>query len=430
MAAQSMTLDNWLDYLGQLHPKTIDMGLERVKSVQEVAGLTPGFPVITVGGTNGKGSVCAMLASILGCAGYRVGCYTSPHLVRYQERIRIDQQEISDHLLCSAFERIETARESSQTSLTYFEFGTLAAMLLFIQSEVDVAIMEVGLGGRLDAVNVFDPDCAVLTSIDMDHMEYLGTTREAIGLEKIGIFRAGRPAVCAEPDIPPGVRQQMSVMGARLSCIHEHFGYKKIDAVQWHYQDPDGAGINLPLPALRGVCQLQNASAALATLDALRDRLPVSMSAIRRGLLEVILPGRFQVLPGNPVTILDVAHNPAAARELALNLSTLPAAGQTYAIVAMLQDKDMVATIQALRGHIDRWLVAGLEVPRGATKAQMVQALEDAGVARPEAIHAFPDVRSAYSYAREHAHDNDRICVFGSFHTVGAVMEGQGMSNS
>jgi dihydrofolate synthase / folylpolyglutamate synthase len=237
MAAQSMTLDNWLDYLGQLHPKTIDMGLERVKSVQEVAGLTPGFPVITVGGTNGKGSVCAMLASILGCAGYRVGCYTSPHLVRYQERIRIDQQEISDQLLCSAFERIETARELSRTSLTYFEFGTLAAMLLFIQSEVDVAIMEVGLGGRLDAVNVFDPDCAVLTSIDMDHMEYLGTTREAIGLEKIGIFRVDRPAVCAEPDIPPGVRQQMSIMGARLSCIHEHFGYKKIDAVQWHYQD-------------------------------------------------------------------------------------------------------------------------------------------------------------------------------------------------
>lgn len=429
MAAKFAMLTSWLEYLEQLHPKTIDMGLDRVRQVKDAVGLSPGFPVITVGGTNGKGSACAILESILSCAGYRVGCYTSPHLLRYHERIRIDKKEATDEALCTAFEVIESARIQSKTSLTYFEFGTLAAMLLFIQSGVEVAILEVGLGGRLDAVNVFDPDCAVLTSIEMDHMNYLGATREAIGFEKIGIFRPNKPAVCAEPDIPVNTRQEMLAIGAELFCINENFGYQA-DKIQWHFQGPTGHRSGLPLPALRGACQLQNASASLVALDAIRDKLPVSMNAIRRGLVDITLPGRFQVIPGTPMTILDVAHNPAAARELAANLCAMDKHGRTFALVAMLKDKDIIATIQALQNEVDHWLVAGLQVARGASIDEMLKALGDAGIEQQHAISAFPDVLSAYAYANEHTNDNDRICVFGSFHTVGIVMEYRGMTNS
>jgi dihydrofolate synthase / folylpolyglutamate synthase len=429
MPAKFATLSSWLDYLEQLHPKTIDMGLDRVRQVKDTIGLVPGFPVITVGGTNGKGSVCAILESILSCAGYRVGCYTSPHLLRYHERVRIDKKEASDEALCMAFEAIESARKKSKTSLTYFEFGTLAAMLLFIQSGVEVAILEVGLGGRLDAVNVFDPDCAVLTSIEMDHMDYLGNTRESIGFEKIGIFRQNKPAVCAEPDIPATIREEMSAIGAELFCINENFGYQA-DNIQWHFQGPSGHRSGLPWPALRGACQLQNASACLIALDAIRDKLPVSMNAIRRGLVEVTLPGRLQIIPGAPMTILDVAHNPAAARELAANLCAMATHGRTFAVVAMLKDKDIIATIQALKNEVDHWLVAGLQVARGASIDEILKALGDAGIERQHAVSAFPDVPSAYAYANEHASDNDRICVFGSFHTVGIVLECRGMTNS
>lgn len=430
MAVRFTTLNNWLGYLEQLHPKTIDMGLDRVRRVKEAMKLMPGFPIITVGGTNGKGSVCAILESILSCAGYRVGCYTSPHLLRYHERVRINRREASDEALCTAFEAIESTRLQSETSLTYFEFGTLAAMQLFIQSGTDVAIMEVGLGGRLDAVNVFEPDCSILTSIEMDHMDYLGTTREAIGFEKIAIFRPNKPAVCAEPDVPTSVRGKMTAMGARLFCINDDFSYRA-DDLHWHYQGPAGRRSSLPWPALRGVCQLRNASASLVALDAIHEKLPVSMNAIRRGLVEVSLPGRFQVIPGKPITILDVAHNPAAARELAtnLNLHAMPEHGRTFAVAAMLKDKDITATIQALKNEVDHWLIAGLPVARGASVDFMQQALVDAGV-QQHSISVFPDVPSAYAYAHEHASDNDRICVFGSFHTVGMVMEGRGMTNS
>lgn len=424
-----VTLENWLSYLEKLHPKTIDMGLERVEKVRDALRLKPEFPIITVAGTNGKGSVCAMLESIFGCASYRIGCYTSPHLLRYNERIRVDRHEVADEVLCEVFAEIESVCESARTTLTYFEFGTLAAMLIFLQSRVDVAILEVGLGGRLDAVNVFDADCAILTSIDLDHMDYLGSTREAIGQEKIGIFRANKPAICAEPDIPGNLREKMQATNARLYCIDEAFSYTAGN-LQWRYQGVSGHHYSLPLPALKGDCQLQNASAVLAALEVLEEILPVPMDAIRRGLAEVTLAGRFQMISAHPVIILDVAHNPAAARRLSANLETLSVKGRTYAVVGMLKDKDMAGTLRALKDNVDYWLISSLDVARGASADEILQALEDAGIERQNILPVFPDVQSAYVYAHKHAGDNDRICVFGSFHTVSPVMAGSGESDS
>lgn len=417
------TLEGWLNYLEKLHPKTIDMGLERVRRVRDSLRLTVDFPVITVAGTNGKGSVCAMLESIFSQASYNTGCYTSPHLLRYNERIRVNQHEISDEILCDVFAEIESARESVGTTLTYFEFGTLAAMLIFVRARVDVAILEVGLGGRLDAVNVFDTDCAILTSIDLDHMDYLGSTREAIGQEKIGIFRENKPAICAEPDIPRLLYEKMRSASARLYCINDAFGYMA-DNQQWRYRGISGHHYNLPLPALKGDFQLQNASAVLAALEILEETLPVPVNAIRRGLVETILAGRFQMISARPTIILDVAHNPAAARKLSINLKTLPTKGYTYAVAGMLKDKDMTGTLRVLKNNIDRWLIGGLNVARGASENEIRQALEEAGVEQKNILCSFPDINSAYVYAREHVNDDDRICVFGSFHTVSLVMKG------
>ncbi|MCX7185040.1 MAG: bifunctional tetrahydrofolate synthase/dihydrofolate synthase [Nitrosospira sp.] len=416
------TLSDWLSHLEQLHPVTIEMGLERVDQVRIMLGLVPVFPIITVGGTNGKGSTCAMLEAILSRAGYRVACYTSPHLLRYNERVRINQLEASDTDLCKAFAEVESAREASGISLTYFEFGTLAAMQLFSQAGVDVAILEVGLGGRLDAVNIFDADCAVLTSIDLDHMDYLGDTREEIGFEKAGIFRNGRAAICSEPDVPAAVCRQAAAVGANFMHIGEHFGYS-IDATSWSYWGAGGKRHSLPHPALRGSYQLRNASACLAALDALKDSLPVTMGAIRQGLLEVALPGRFQVLPGQPLTVLDVAHNPAAALVLAANLGNMGRYPRTYAVFAMLGDKDMAGVVRALMPAVDVWLAAGINAPRGASAEELLQVLQSVNVAEAGAtICTFPDIATAYAYACERASENDRICVFGSFHTVGEVL--------
>src|SRR5574340_794666 len=376
------TLAGWLSYLESLHPKTIALGLERVAQVKQRLNLQPDFPIITVGGTNGKGSVCAMLESILHAAGYRVGCYTSPHLLHYNERVRISKQQASDTELCASFEKIERARcavvdrasaregdagmnPDLQVSLTYFEFGTLAAMQCFVEHKVDVAILEVGLGGRLDAVNVFDSDCAVVTSVDIDHTDYLGETREEIAFEKAGSFRSGKVAICADSDVPQAIRSHAQRVGAELWCIGSEFGFTAHQG-QWDFRSRSGARNALPHPALRGAFQLHNASAALAALDALKDKLPVSMEAVRRGLVEVQLAGRFQVIPGRPQLILDVAHNPHAARSLAQNLAALPPCPHTFAVFAMLRDKDMAGVAAALDAHIDPWLVAGIGGPRGA----------------------------------------------------------------
>jgi len=417
------TLADWLAYLELLHPKTIALGLERVTQVRQRLNLQSDFPIITVGGTNGKGSACAMLESMLHAAGYRVGCYTSPHLLHYNERVRIGKQQVSDAELCASFERIEQARCGgvgrasardgsvgmnpdlrSDVPLTYFEFGTLAAMQCFIEHKVDVAILEVGLGGRLDAVNVFDNDCAVVTSVDIDHTDYLGETREQIAFEKAGIFRSGKVAVCADADVPQAVTGHAEKIGAQLWRIGHEFSFEEQKTGQWDYRSIIGTRNSLPYPALRGAFQLNNASAALAALDALKDKLPVSMEAVRRGLVEVQLAGRFQVVPGRPQLILDVAHNPHAARALAQNLAGLPPCPHTFAVFAMLKDKDMAGVAAALDPLVDTWLAAGIAAPRGATAAELAQALQNAGVRG--AIQTFPDVTEALRYAYNAAGEN------------------------
>lgn len=418
----SDTLADWLTYLESLHPKSIALGLERVEQVKRRLNLDPGFPVIVVGGTNGKGSVCALLESVLHAAGYRVGCYTSPHLLHYNERVRIDKQQVSDAELCASFKRIEQAR--GDISLTYFEFGTLAAMQCFIAHKVDVAILEVGLGGRLDAVNVFDSDCAVLSSVDIDHTDYLGDSREQIAFEKAGIFRSGRVAICADSDVPQAIITQAQQLGAELWCIGSEFGYTPHQG-QWDYRSRLGGRSALPYPALRGAFQLHNACAALAALDVLKDRLPVSMEAVRRGLVEVQLAGRFQFVPGKPALILDVAHNPHAARSLAQNLSSLPSCPHTYAVFAMLKDKDIAGVVVALDAHIDSWLIAGIDSARGATVREMEQVLEQ-GRVRGE-IRDFSNIAEALRYAYNAAGENDRILAFGSFYTVAEVMVAAGL---
>jgi dihydrofolate synthase/folylpolyglutamate synthase len=416
------TLTEWLFYLEQLHPITIEMGLDRVDQVKDRLGLAPDFPIITVGGTNGKGSTCAMMESILSCAGYRVGCYTSPHLLRYNERVRISRYEARDEDLCKAFEEVELARVGSAISLTYFEFGTLAAMQLFKQSGVDVVILEVGLGGRLDAVNIFEPDCSVLTSIDLDHMDYLGSTREEIGFEKAGIFRSGKSAICSEAEMPASILRQAELIGADLMHIDSEFGYSVQDN-QWSYWGPGGNRHALPHPALRGSYQLRNACTCLAALDVVRERLPTNMGDIRQGLLQVELPGRFQILPGLPVTILDVAHNPAAARTLATSLGSMGQYHKTFAIFAMLKDKDIPGVVTALKSVVDVWLVAGIDVSRGASADDLRQVLVSEGIVENGVmVIDFPDIGSAYAYACERASENDRICVFGSFYTVSGVL--------
>ncbi|MEW5905024.1 MAG: bifunctional tetrahydrofolate synthase/dihydrofolate synthase [Pseudomonadota bacterium] len=417
------SLADWLTHLESLHPKTIELGLERVARVQDRLGLQPEFPVIIVGGTNGKGSVCAMLESILHAAGYKVGCYTSPHLLDYNERVRIAKQQASDAELCASFEAIEQAR--GDIPLTYFEFGTLAAMQLFIAHRVEVAILEVGLGGRLDAVNVFDADVALVTSVDIDHVDYLGDTREQIAHEKAGIFRAGKVAICADSDVPQALREHAQQIGAELWCIGGEFGFLNHQS-QWDYRGRTSRNA-LPFPALRGAFQLHNASAVLAALDALQARLPVSMEAVRRGLVEVELAGRFQFVPGRPQLILDVAHNPHAARSLAQNLAALPPA-RTFAVFAMLKDKDMAGVAQALDAQIDVWLASGITAPRGASAEEAAAILRQVGV-RGEVV-CCASIADALQEASKRAGENDRIAALGSFYTVAEVMRLRRLRNA
>ncbi len=410
--------DEWLTYLESLHPKTIALGLERVAEVKQRLQLAPQFPIIVVGGTNGKGSVCAMLEAMLHAAGYRVGCYTSPHLLDYNERVRIAKRPVSDAELCTSFEKIEQVR--GDIALTYFEFGTLAAMQSFIAHDVEVAILEVGLGGRLDAVNIFDSDCAVVTSIDIDHTEYLGDTREKIAYEKAGIFRPGKVAIFGDTNMPDAIAIQAQKIGAQLWCLGKQFSFQfHANDLQWDYQGA-AARSSLPFPALRGAFQLNNASTVLAVLDVLKEKLPVSMTAVRRGLTEVELAGRFQVLPGKPIVILDVAHNPHAAGSLAKSLASMPPFPKTYAVFAMLKDKDMEGVVRELMWQVDVWLVAGISAARGATANEL------SSVVRREIMEGeiltFASVTEALHHACEVADENDRIVAFGSFYTVAEAM--------
>jgi dihydrofolate synthase/folylpolyglutamate synthase len=363
-------------------------------------------PVVTVAGTNGKGSTCAMLESILRAAGYRTGLYTSPHLLRYNERVRIAGREASDEALIESFAAVEAAR--ADVVLTYFEFGTLSALWLFSRAKIEAAVLEVGLGGRLDAVNIVDPDCAILTSVGIDHIDYLGATREEIGREKAGIFRAGRPAVIAEPDPPESV---LATPAEQLR-IGRDFGFIAGEG-QWTYWGPSGRRGGLAYPALRGRMQLANAAAAICALGTID--LPVAMQDVRRGLAEVEIPGRFQVLPGRPQVILDVAHNAQAAKVLAQNLADSGFAPETFAVCGMLADKDIGAVVRELAPRITRWYLASLPSPRGARASQ---------IARHIGVDAalFDTPADAFAAAKGAATEGDKIVVFGSFLTVADVM--------
>ena len=469
------TLPQWLAYLETVHPTEIDLGLDRIRKVAQRLELTHPYIAITVGGTNGKGSVCAMLESIVLAGGYKVGTYSSPHLIDYNERIRLNGQFATDEQIVKQFRRIERARET--ISLSYFEFSTLAALLLFQEQNVEVAILEVGLGGRLDAVNLVDADCAIITSVDIDHSDYLGTTREQIAWEKAHIFRAGRPAICADPLPPQTLVDYARTLGADLWLFGKDFNYSG-DQLQWAYGGREQRRSALAYPALRGANQLLNASAALAALEALRTEIVIPQHAVRLGLSQAALPGRFQILPGQPVTILDVAHNPHAAAALGHNVANMPCAGKTYAVVGMLRDKDVMGTLAKMVPHVDYWLCAGLPGHRALTSKDLAtilrEALRDAvqspqpsqptppfmnGAHQPAAVQSdvpadtprkpgvrpvvrdamakstasielFDDPVTAFNKAQDSATVNDRILVFGSFATVGPVLDELGRKGS
>ena len=408
-----------------MHPVAIDMGLERVATVGARLDLRFDCPVITVGGTNGKGSTCAMLESMLMQGSYRVGLYTSPHILDFNERARIDGHSVSDAVFCDAFAAVEAVR--GDISLTYFEFTTLAILKLFADAKLDVVILEVGLGGRLDAVNIIDPDVAIVTSVDLDHQQYLGDTREKIGFEKAGIFRPQRAAICSDPSPPQSLIEHANAIGADLWLFGRDFNYSG-DRQQWSYGGRAVRRHALAYPSLRGANQLLNASAALAALEVLRDRLPLGAQEIRAGLVLVELPGRFQVLPGRPAVILDVAHNPHAAATLAQNLDQMGFFPYTYAVFGAMSDKDVSGILSHLKDKIDHWYFCDLPLPRAASAESLASALSDAGfVAGKDAggersVQCFGTPAEAYAAARDRVGENDRIIVFGSFLTVAGVM--------
>lgn len=413
------TLDAWLNWQESLHPSRIDLGLERVGRVAERLGLlTPSHLVVTIAGTNGKGSSVAMLDAILRAAGYRVGAYTSPHLLDYRERIRLAGDPVSELRLCEAFDRIDRGR--GDLTLSYFEFGTLAAMLLFQSVDLDVALLEVGLGGRLDAVNVQDPDVALVSSIGLDHQNWLGDTREAIGREKAGIMRAGRPAVCADPRPPASVSEYARTTGVRLLQAGHDFGFE-LRGTRWDWWTRSGnRHIGLPRPALAGDVQVQNASGVLMVLELLRARLPVDRAALEHGLTHVQLAGRLQRLPGPIETILDVAHNPDGVAVLAHQLRDSPCRGDTIAVMGVLQDKDLPGMLGPLRGLVTRWHVAPVRSSRSRKAEDLA-----AEIRRMEAtgsVTTYPSVADAYASARESARETDRIVVLGSFYTVAEAL--------
>ena len=412
-------LDDWLTYLETAHPVGIDMGLARINQVKESLGLRFSCPVITVGGTNGKGSTCAFLESVLLAAGYKVACHTSPHLLRFHERARIHGREATDAELLQSFNRVEQARcriENAPT-LTYFEFTTLAIMDLFANAGIDVAILEVGMGGRLDAVNIVDADCAIVTSIDLDHMAYLGNTREAIAFEKAGIFRKNASAICGDPVPPQSLIDHAKALGTDLWLIGKDFGFEG-DQQQWGWSGRGKRFSGLAYPALRGANQLLNASAVIAALMALHDRLPVSAQDIRNGFALVELPGRFQVLPGKPSIVLDVAHNPHAAATLAQSLDKMGYHPYTYAVFGAMADKDIEGVLKPMTDLVDYWYCTDLPIARAAKASDLAKQIQ----LRGKEAEVFAQAGAAYQMALDKAGEGDRIVVFGSFYTVAGVM--------
>jgi dihydrofolate synthase/folylpolyglutamate synthase len=428
------TLAEWLAHCERLHPVTIDMGLDRVREVARRMGLSMPCPVITVAGTNGKGSTCAMLEAIYGEAGYRTGVYSSPHLVHFEERCRIAGEPVAADALLPAMAEVEQARLGQAglgaVSLTYFEFTTLAILQTMARSQLDVAILEVGLGGRLDAVNILDADCAVITSIALDHMAILGNDRDAIGYEKAGIMRTGRPVVVSDPVPPQSVLDRATEIGAQLWRVGKDFHFAG-DQQQWGWaMHPSHGGrrfSGLAYPALRGANQLVNASGVLAAIEALRPRLPVTAQAVRNGLVLVELPGRFQIVPGSPTLVLDVAHNPHAVAALAENLDAMGYYPTTHAVFGAMADKDLPAMLERIAPLIDQWHLTDLPLPRAIGSEDLAGLMErQPGVLKPgksriAGRHANP--AEALGAAVSQADPADRIVVFGSFFTVGGVLQ-------
>jgi dihydrofolate synthase/folylpolyglutamate synthase len=409
------SLEDWLSYISAQHPSPIALGLDRVLDVWQRMG-PPALPLaITVGGTNGKGSTCAFLERVLLESGYRVGLYTSPHLLKYNERVRINGQDAADASLVEGFEAVEAAR--GDTPLTYFEYATLGALAVFSEERIEAAVLEVGLGGRLDAVNIIDADVSVVVSVDLDHQSYLGPDRESIGFEKAGIYRHGRPAIYGDADPPGRLVEHAQSIGADLMLLGRDYRYEAHER-QWDFIGRKGAKRALPTPALRGRWQLKNASAALAALDEVADRAPVSLGEIKRALMTVRLTGRLQAIPGRPSIVLDVAHNPQAARALADGLGDMGFAERTYAVFGILADKDAGGVIDAMQGRVDRWYVSAPESERAARADDVARLLE----ARGAEARRFATITAALESARREAGPNDRIAVFGSFYTVAEAL--------
>jgi dihydrofolate synthase/folylpolyglutamate synthase len=415
-----MNLQDWLRHCEQLHPQTIDMGLDRIKRVATAMNLQMPCPVITVAGTNGKGSTCAMLESVLRHAGYKTGLYTSPHLVHFEERCRLQGQPAKADQLTPYFEKVEAAR--GQVSLSYFEFTSLALFAFLADAHLDVVILEVGLGGRLDAVNILDTDCAVITSIDLDHMDVLGGTREAIGFEKAGIMRSGRPVVVCDPSPPASVLAHARSLQTDVWCVGTDFQFSG-DAQQWTWKGRGRTYSGLAYPALRGANQLLNAAGVLAVLEALRPQLPVTAQAIRLGLSLVEWPGRFQILPGQPAIVLDVAHNPHAIAALAHNLDAMGFYPGTHAVVGAMLDKDLPGLLKRLLPLVEHWYFCDLPTPRAATAAHLHQVWQASSPPAKATAVEVDSPSAALALALGRADPADRILVFGSFFTVGGVLQ-------
>ena len=418
------TLDDWLAHCEQLHPVAIDMGLERVRTVARRMGVRFDCPVITVAGTNGKGSTCAMLESILGQAGYRTGLFTSPHLVHFEERLRLLGQAVNAPDLVAGFAVVESARTQNGeiVSLSYFEFSMLAIFEVMMRNKLDVVILEVGVGGRLDSTNIIDADCAVITSIDLDHMALLGDNRESIGFEKAGIMRAGRPVVVSDPVPPQSVLNRAAELGADLWRVGRDFNVSG-DKQQWGWAGRGRRYSGLAYPALRGANQLVNAAGVLAALTALRDKLPVTAQAVRNGFAFVELPGRFQIIPGQPQLVLDVAHNPHSVAALAANLDAMGFFPTTHGVFGAMADKDLGPMLAKVNPLIDKWYFTDLPTPR-AESAVNLQAKWRAQNGRTDVVCSnFASPVTALQAAIDAAEPADRIVVFGSFYTVGGVLQ-------
>lgn len=416
------TLQEWLDWQERLHFTAIELGLDRCRKVAELMRLLPpNYFVISIAGTNGKGSTAVMLENILRSAGYRVGIYTSPHLLRYNERIKIHGIEVDDNTLCMAFNRIDRAR--GNISLTYFEFGTLAAMEIFQNSKIDIAIMEVGLGGRLDAVNMLDANVSVISTIDIDHEQWLGYDRDSIGMEKAGIFRSMRPAICADPDPPVTVVETANLVGANLLRLGTDFTCEIADG-SWSWRSGMTRYHHLPVPNNQPY-QIRNAAGVLMVLEAITDFFPVSQQVIFEQLRHFRMPGRFQVIPAEVPCILDVAHNRQAAQVLAASIKALPVTGTIHLVLGMLKDKNHDAFVKELLPRVDYWYLTTLENPRGSSSSDLAAIVNER---EPQAaVLQFDSIASALSAAHAATRPGDRIIITGSFVAVGNAIRHLGI---